>query len=120
MPTVKGYLPEWLETYAKVHCKPSTYRGYKRAIEQHLIPTFRNRPLHLLKRDEVKRFITTQIEAVKARGTIQNYLVRLKAAFNQAKEDGLVVLNPAERLGKLLQRSQDRPEEMLPLTAQEV
>jgi integrase len=120
MPTVKAYLGDWLTTYAKVHCKPSTYRGYKRAIEQHLIPAFGERPLHLLKRDEIKRLIARQIEAQKARGTIQNYLVPLKAAYNQAKEDGLVMLNPAERLGKLLQRSQDRREEMQPLTAQEV
>lgn len=120
MPTVKTYLGDWLATYAKVHCKPSTYRGYKRAIEQHLIPAFGERPLHLLKRDEIKRLIARQIEAKKARGTIQNYLVPLKAAYNQAKEDGLVMLNPAERLGKLLQRSQDRREEMQPLTAQEV
>ncbi len=120
MPTVKAYLGDWLTTYAKVHCKPSTYRGYKRAIEQHLIPAFGDRSLHLLKRDEIKRLIARQIEAKKAKGTIQNYLVPLKAAYNQAKEDGLVVLNPAERLGKLLQRSQDRREEMQPLTAQEV
>lgn len=120
MPTVKVYLGGWLETYAKVHCKTSTYRGYKRAIEQHLIPAFGDRPLHLLKRDEIKRLIARQIEAKKARGTIQNYLVPLKAAYNQAREDGVVMLNPAERLGKLLQRSQDRREEMQPLTAQEV
>ncbi len=120
MPTVKEYLIEWLETHARVHCKPSTYRGYRRAIEKHLIPTFGDRPLHLLKREEVKRFIAIQIGEGKARGTIQNYLVPLKAAFNQAKEDGLVVTNPAERLGKLLQPSHDRREEMQPLTSGEV
>lgn len=120
MPTVKSYLEEWLQTYVKVHCKTSTYRGYKRAIEQQLIPAFGEQPLHLLKRDQIKRLIAAQIEGKKARGTIQNYLVPLKAAYNQAKEDGLVVMNPAERLGKLLQRSQDRREEMQPLTAQEV
>lgn len=119
VPAVKTYLRDWLQTYAKVHCKTSTYRGYKRAIEQHLIPAFGECPLHLLKRDEIKRLIAKQIEANKARGTIQNYLVPLKAAYNQAKEDGLVVFNPAERLGKLLQRSQDRREEMQPLTSLE-
>lgn len=25
LPTVKAYLVDWLNTYAKVHCKPSTY-----------------------------------------------------------------------------------------------
>jgi integrase len=120
MPTVKGYMSEWLQTYAKVHCKPSTYRGYERAIHQHLIPAFGDKPLHELKREHVKRLIAEQMNSQKARNTIQNYLVPLKAAYNQAKQDGLVVLNPAERLGKLLQRPQDRRQEMQPLTAQEV
>src|SRR5436309_11853843 len=27
--TVKAYLEDWLNTYAKVHCEASTYRGYQ-------------------------------------------------------------------------------------------
>jgi hypothetical protein len=76
MPTVKGYMSEWLQTYAKVHCKPSTYRGYERAIHQHLIPAFGDKPLHELKREHVKRLIAEQMNSQKARNTIQNYLVR--------------------------------------------
>jgi len=120
MPTVKAYLTDWLSTYAKVHCKPSTYRGYTRAIEKHLIPAFGERPLHLLRREDVKRLIAKLAEAKKARGTIVNCLVPLKAAYNQAKEDGLVTMNPVERLGRLLKASRDRREHIQPLSAEEL
>src|SRR5512134_3197128 len=59
--TVKQHLMEWLETYAKPHCKPSTYRGYKRSIEQQLVPCFGDLPLEALKRDHIKRFIAQKI-----------------------------------------------------------
>ncbi|NIO10552.1 MAG: tyrosine-type recombinase/integrase, partial [Deltaproteobacteria bacterium] len=87
---------------------------------QYVIPAFGDRTLHLLKREDIKRFIAKQIEEGKGRGTIQNYLIPLKAAYNQAKEDGLVMVNPVERFGKLLQRSQECKEEIRPLTTEEV
>lgn len=98
--TVKAYLEDWLEVYAKVHCKPSTFRSYKRAVDRHL--------LHLLKREDVKRLIARLDKEKKLKGTIKNILVPLKAAYNVAIEDGFVTFNPASRLGRLLKASGDR------------
>ena len=120
MPTVKAYLEDWLNIYAKVHCKPSTYRSYKRAVDSHLVPEFGDRPLHLLKREDVKRLIAKLSGTGKAKGTIKNCLVPLKAAYNVAIEDGLVTLNPASRLGRLLKGQGDRRQHIKPLTREEV
>lgn len=140
MPTVKAYLEEWLTSYAKVHCKPSTYRGYKRAVEKQLIPAFGQYGLHGLKREHVKRFVALKAEEVasraekskvdsmvegisartKARWTIQGYLVPLKAAYNQAIEDGLVAINPAARLGRLFRNTKGHRSYIQPLTRDEV
>jgi integrase len=140
LPTVKLYLEDWLKTYAKVHCKPSTYRGYQRSIENQLIPAFGVYRLQDLKREHVKRFIATKAEEIvvrarapkgddpttimparkKARWTIQGYLVPLKAAYNQAIEDGLVTLNPAARLGRFFRSTKDRRSHIQPLTREEV
>lgn len=120
MPTVGAYLTDWLETYAKVHCKPSTYEGYKRAVEQVLIPAFGSRPLHLLKRDDIKRLVAKLAAENKSRGTIQNALVPLKAAYNHAIEDGLVTFNPVARLGRLLPGREDRKRHIQPLSRDEV
>ena len=51
MPTVKGYLTGWLETYAKVHCKSSTAAGYRLVCEKHLFPALGERLLY-----DVSRF----------------------------------------------------------------
>ncbi len=120
MPTVKAYLEDWLETYAKIHCKPSTYRGYARAIGKHLIPAFGQCLLHQLKREEVKRLIARLSKEGMSKGTIQNCLVPLKAAYNVAIEDGLVTFNPASRLGRLLKGSGDKRQHLQPLTTGEV
>jgi len=120
MPTVKAYLEDWLETYAKVHCKPSTFRGHTRAVEKHLVPAFGTSPLHLLKREDVKRLIARLSKEGKSKGTIQNCLVPLKAAYNVAIEDGLVTFNPASRLGRLLKASGDKRQHLQPLTSEEV
>ncbi len=41
----RDYLTEWLETYAKINLRPTTYLGYKRIIEAHLIPYLGNRKI---------------------------------------------------------------------------
>ena len=120
MPTVASYLDEWLSMYANLHCKLSTYLGYKQAVEKHLIPTFGRYQLHALPREMVKKLIADLVRLGKARGTIQNCLVPLKAAYNQALEDGLVTFNPAGRLGRLLRGRQDRRVHIQPLTPEEV
>ena len=129
--TVGTYLTEWLKVYAEPHCKPSTYRGYKRSVEKRLIPSFGHIPFNRLKREDVKRFIAKELEQgevapkqevpkKKARWTIQGYLVPLKSAYNQAIEDGLVSFNPVARLGRLLRGHQDRRAHLQPLTRHEV
>ena len=32
-PTFRERAEQWLESYAKVHCRPSTYRGYARHLQ---------------------------------------------------------------------------------------
>ncbi len=120
MPMVKGYLEEWLCVYAKTHCKASTYRGYARAVRQHLLPAFGDRPLHALKREDVKRLIAQLTQRGLARGTVQNCLVPLKAAYYQAVEDGVVTQNPAARMGRWLQGAYDRRATIQPLTNLEI
>ena len=120
MPMVKAYLEDWLETYAKGNCKPSTYQGYKRAVDKHLVPAFGATPLHFLKREDVKRLIARLSKDGSSKGTIKNCLVPLKAAYNVAIEDGLVTFNPASRLGRLLKAPGDKRQHIQPLTSEEV
>ena len=36
--TVASYLNEWVESYARVNLRPSTYDGYKRTIANYITP----------------------------------------------------------------------------------
>ena len=100
-PTIKEYLAKWQEIYAKPNCKPSTYRGYVRAIAQVLIPQFGHLPLNELEREHIRILIADLTQQGKARGTVENWLVPLKAVYYQAMEDGVVKTNPAARLGRI-------------------
>ena len=120
MPTVKEYLTTWQDTYAIVHCKPSTYRGYARSIDQHLIPAFGHLLLDQVDREGIRTLIASLTGKGKARGTIENCLVPFKAMFYQAIDDGLVKVNPAARLGKFFGRRKDRREFLAPLEREEV
>lgn len=46
--TVKDYLDEWVESYARVNLRPSTYDGYKRTIKNYIVPYIGNVPLNQL------------------------------------------------------------------------
>ena len=39
---MKDYLPDWLKTYAKTHVRDSTYEGYERIVNKHLLPALGN------------------------------------------------------------------------------
>lgn len=46
--TVKDYLEEWVESYARVNLRPSTYDGYKRTIKNYIVPYIGHVPLNQL------------------------------------------------------------------------
>lgn len=46
--TVKDYLDEWVESYARVNLRPSTYDGYKRTIKSYIVPYIGHVPLNQL------------------------------------------------------------------------
>ncbi len=120
IPTVGEYLMNWLEEHAKVSCKISSYENYERIIRIELIPTFGNRPLDRLKREDVSRFIVTKVDKGKARSTIQGYLAPLRAALFQAIDDGLISVNPVTRASKFFRNSDEQRQLVQPLTREEV
>ena len=120
IPSVKEYLGSWQETYAKPNCKPSTYRGYARAIQQILVPQFGHLPLNELEREHIRTLIATLTAKGKARATIENTLIPLKAVYYQAMEDGLVQQNPVARLGRIFKRKKDSRISIAPLDRHEV
>jgi hypothetical protein len=74
MPTVKVYLKEWLTSYAKVHCKPTTARSYESALELHVYPALGERRLNEVTRVDIKRLIADLMGKGLKKQTIHNIL----------------------------------------------
>ena len=120
MPTVKQYLTDWLGTYAKVHCKPSTAAGYHQVCVTHVFPAIGDRPLHDVSRTHVKRLIASWWSHGLKKRTIHNILTPLKEAYQHAIDDGLVTVNPVSNMGRALRFRDSADAHIDPLTAEEV
>jgi integrase len=98
----RQYAERWMKQHAKVNCKPETVRNYRYALDVNLLPAIGDKDIRAITRDDVKTLCFDMKQkglspgVVKLRGTI------LGGIFNAAIEDGLLVGNPAIRLGKIV------------------
>jgi len=119
-PTVKQYLTDWVESYAKVHCKRTTAKSYERVLQLHIYPMFGGRRLQEVTRADIKRLIADLVAKGLKKQTIHNILTPVKEAYHHAMDDGLVNSNPVARTGRLTRSKEDRRTHLAPLTMDEV
>lgn len=90
-----GYLLEvWLETWLerqKKHLKSSTHDGYRKIIENTLIPEFGRIALTALRRSDVRTWCDKQTSSNKRLANVQSVL---RAALQSALDDDLIETNP--------------------------
>ena len=98
----RKYAERWMKQHAEVNCKPATVLNYRYALDVNLLPALGDKDIREITRDDVKALCFEMKQkglspgVVKLRGTI------LGGIFNAAIEDGLLVGNPAIRLGKIV------------------
>jgi len=110
VPTFADYAKSWLESYADVECKHSTYRSYEQLLRLHVIPCFGQKRLSDIRREHIKSFLAELSRQTKqngettvpkfARNTLRLIVCALRAVLNAAVEDGLLVANPATKVGR--------------------
>ncbi|QJQ00164.1 tyrosine-type recombinase/integrase [Herbaspirillum rubrisubalbicans] len=88
--TVEKYLDSWLDAQ-RSHLKASTYDGYRKVVNNHLIPAFGTTKLSDLNRKTIKDWCSSQQTSLKA---IKNRLSVLRSALNLAAQDELIDTNP--------------------------
>ena len=117
-----SYWNQWLATYVREHCKPSTAAGYELAGRLYLKPYFGDRDLTEIRREDVRRLAYELLAGkvpllpepaeddaaerrrrpragVKSRPYVKGTLAPLCALFNQAIEDDHYAgANPALRI----------------------
>jgi integrase len=122
------YFKTWLDTYAKLACKTSTWKSYERDFRLYLEPALGDHKLGEITRDEVKQLLYTLLNTERpidqdsttstrgklrkrriGRGTVKNSLAALRACLTHAVEEGKLAFHPALRLGRFLQ-SKDEPQ----------
>lgn len=92
------YFRNWLETYVKAHCKPSTVYVYEEAFRLYLLPAFGQKDISTVTREEVKALIYRLLAEGKSRSTANNVLAPIRAMFSHAVEDQHVDRNPCLRI----------------------
>jgi integrase len=131
VPTFKAYAEQWLAGPANQGVKPITADRYRSITTQHLLPAFGELPLTEITRARIRSRLAVWLGPtgkVRGSGAMRRSSVRLIVAtlrviLNAAVEDGLLTMNPALRLGRLLRPAdpsgfeQERPD---PFTADEI
>lgn len=119
-PTVREYVEGWLTTYAEVHCKPTTAKGYRQLLTLHVYPLIGDRRLDQVARAEIKHLIGVLLGKKLKKSSVHNILTPLKEAYHHAIDDGLVANNPVVRTGRFTRTDEDRRATIQPLTRTEV
>ncbi len=115
--TFSDFAAKWLEDYARISVKQSTYSSYRDMVRLHLNTYFGNRLLDKITAAEVQKFVSQKItkDGLSAKSAV-NLLVLLKGIFKHAQIWGYLSHNPAS----LVQRPRVEQKEMDFLTPDEI
>src|SRR5215510_10717228 len=81
-----AYFRNWLDTYVKAHCKARTVDLYEDAFRLYLLPTFGQRDIAVITREEVKRLAYGLMGQDKRRSTVKAVLTPLSGMLSAAVE----------------------------------
>lgn len=98
---VAEYATCWLELIAAT-IAPRTLESYHDNLRLHILPKCGKFKLSKLTRSHIKRLLTAKLEGGLSRNTVRIIHATLRAMLNAAIDDGVILINPAARLGRQL------------------
>jgi len=116
--TIQEYAKRWLGLIEAV-VKPGTYRRYEQLLNRHIVPCLGPIPVRHLHKGVVKDFLAEKLsqpvkiqnpslaeadqkEKQLARNSVRNLHAILRTMLRAAVDDGLLLTNPADKLGRQL------------------
>jgi integrase len=99
--TVEDYATGWLGIVA-AQTKPRTHASYEQLLRVHILPPLGPARVRELHRGRIKALLATKLEAGLSRNTVRLVLATLRAMLQAAVDDGVLLANPALRLGRSL------------------
>lgn len=99
--TVAQCAARWIATIAS-SLKPRTVESYQQCLRLYIEPRFGTTKIRKLHRGLIKEFLAQHLSSGLAPNTVRIIHATLRAMLNEAVEDGILMANPAVRLGKKL------------------
>ena len=95
------YAKRWLKL-AGATIKPRTLESYAATHRRYLLQAFGKTKVRQIARGRVKAFLVEKLAAGYARNTVRIMHATLRVMLNAAVDDGVILANPADRLGRTL------------------
>jgi len=130
--TVEEFYKKFEATHMQAAIRPSTACQYRINFRIHILPELGKLPTDEVSRERVKAFVSHlcakkavvagkgYVERPLSKDSVRMILAALSVFFSCAQEAGLVLANPATRMGKNYRQTRRLREEIQPLTASEV
>jgi integrase len=99
--TIASYSERWL-TLLAASVKARTLESYNSTLRRYLLPAFGATKVRQLAKGQVKTFLAAKLTTGFARDTVRIMHATLRAMLNAAVDDGVILANPADRLGRQL------------------
>jgi integrase len=121
--TVAGYAKHrWLKEVKAVR-KPRTYESYAEMIKVHINPVFGTMRVRDLTRRRITKFLGSKLSEGLKPGTVRIIYATLRRMLSVAVRDGLLLANPAAKLGDefgLVTSSRQRGEDIKAFTPEQL
>jgi integrase len=120
--TLAGYAERWLGMIS-AGVKPSTLASYRRGLRRHLLPTLGSVKIRQLQKGRIRGLLAEKLAAGLNRTTVNIIYYVVRATLNAAIDDGIILTNPADRLGRQLRLARPvaaRQDEIKALTREQL
>ena len=98
---IDAYHARWL-TLAAVNIKPRTLTSYQRTLHNHIVPSLGHCRVRDLTKGRIKDFLAAKLTTGLSKNSVRIIHATLRARLNAAVDDGVILANPADRLGRQL------------------
>jgi integrase len=99
--TVAAYADRWMRLIAST-VKPRTLASYAGMLRLHLLPAVGAWRVQYLDKGTIKSVLADKLAAGLSRNTVRILHATLRAVLRSAVDDGVMPINPAEKLGRQL------------------
>jgi integrase len=99
--TLNVYAERWLQLIAST-VKPRTVSSYAGMLRLHILPAFGAWRVQYLDKGTIKNLLADKLTHGLSKNTVRILHATLRALLGAAVDDGVIAINPAERLGRQL------------------